>query len=269
MQVVVTRPAGDAPGWMQGLAAAGFTPRLLPLIDVLPVADPRALVASWQRAGSYNALMFVSGNAVAHFYASKPSLVPVDIEYLAIKSRAWATGPGTVRALQYAGVADCLIDAPPPDAPQFDTEALWRVVQPQVRPGNRVLIVRGAQQANQAGAAPVEVAGAGRDWFASQLMQAGAQVDFVVAYQRGVPVLSELEKAQARAAAVDGSVWLFSSSEAITNLQQAMPQQSWGAARAVATHLRIADKAKQAGFGVVCESRPALSSVVASIESMR
>ncbi len=269
MRVVVTRPAGDAPGWMQGLAAAGLTPWLLPLIDVLPVADPRALLESWQRVGSYTALMFVSGNAVVHFYASKPSLVRVDIEYLAIKSRAWATGPGTVRALQHAGVADHLIDAPTPDSLQFDTEALWRVVQPQARPGSRVLIVRGAQQANQTGAAPVEVAGVGRDWFAAQLVQAGVQVDFVVAYQRGVPVLSELQKVQAQAAAADGSVWLFSSSEAIANLQQAVPQQSWGAARAVATHSRIADKAKHAGFGVVCESRPALSSVVASIESMR
>lgn len=194
--------------------------------------------------------------------------VPVNIEYLAIKNRAWATGPGTVRALEQAGVADHFIDAPPPDAPQFDTEALWAVVKSQVQSTSRVLIVRGAQQADQMSAAPVEAAGAGRDWLAAQLMQAGAQVDFVVAYQRGVPVLSDLQKAQAHGAATDGSVWLFSSSEAIANLQQILPQQSWAAARAVATHSRIAAKAKQAGFGVVCESRPALSSVVASIESL-
>jgi uroporphyrinogen-III synthase len=277
MQVVVTRPAGDAPGWMQGLAVAGFSPWLLPLIDVLPVPDPSAMLDCWQRVGDYQALMFVSGNAVAHFYASKPPEVPVDIEYLAIKTRAWATGPGTVRALQLAGVWDGLIDAPLTDSPQFDTEALWAVVQSQVQPTSRILIVRGAQQAQQTdgglnvglSAEPVQTAGAGRDWFAAQLLQAGAQVDVVVAYQRGVPVMSDLQKTQAQAAAVDGSVWLFSSSEAIANLQQALPQQSWGAARAVATHSRIAAKAKQAGFGVVCESRPALSSVVASIESIR
>ncbi|MGE3348297.1 MAG: uroporphyrinogen-III synthase, partial [Ramlibacter sp.] len=38
-------------------------------------------------------------------------------------------------------------------------------------------------------------------------------------------------------------------------------------ARAVATHPRIAQAAREAGFGVVCESRPALADVVASIES--
>jgi uroporphyrinogen-III synthase len=69
-------------------------------------------------------------------------------------------------------------------------------------------------------------------------------------------------------AAIDGSVWLFSSSEAIANLQALLPQQSWSQARAIATHARIGQAAKNAGFSVVCESRPVLASVVASIESM-
>jgi uroporphyrinogen-III synthase len=269
MKVVVTRPAGDAPGWMHGLAAAGFRPLLLPLIDVLPVSDASAMLECWRRLGDYQALMFVSGNAVTHFYASKPSEVPANVQSLAIKNRMWATGPGTVRALQKLGVMDCFIDAPPPQAVQFDTEALWAVVKPQVRRDSRVLIVRGAQQSLEFKAQPIPVAGTGRDWFAAQLVQAGAQVDFVVAYQRRIPRLSESQKVQAQAAAQDGSVWLFSSSEAIANLQLLLPQQSWVAACAVATQSRIAAKAKQAGFGVVCESRQTLSSVVASIESLR
>lgn len=267
-RVVVTRPTGDAPGWMQGLADAGFSPWLLPLIEVLPVSDPDAVVACWQRMGDYQTVMFVSGNAVSHFYASKPAEVPANIEYLATKNRAWATGPGTVRALELSGVPRHLIDAPPPDSPQFDTEALWHVVQPQVQVGSRVLIVRGAQQDRQTPAATADASGAGRDWLATQLVQAGAKVDFVVAYLRAAPKLSALQKEQAQAAATDGSVWLFSSSEAIGNLLQALPGQTWSAARAVATHSRIAAKAQQAGFGVVCESRPTLASVVASIESL-
>jgi uroporphyrinogen-III synthase len=61
---------------------------------------------------------------------------------------------------------------------------------------------------------------------------------------------------------------LFSSSEAIGNLVQAVPQQSWKQAKALATHPRIAQAARKAGFAVVCESRPTLADVVASIESM-
>jgi uroporphyrinogen-III synthase len=62
-------------------------------------------------------------------------------------------------------------------------------------------------------------------------------------------------------------VWLFSSSEAVANLRALLPDQSWQQARAVATHPRIAQAARDAGFAVVCESRPALADVVASIES--
>jgi uroporphyrinogen-III synthase len=71
-----------------------------------------------------------------------------------------------------------------------------------------------------------------------------------------------------RDAAVDGSVWLFSSSEAIGNLVAACAGQSWSRAKAVVTHARIAQAARQAGFSVVCESRPTLAALMASIESI-
>jgi uroporphyrinogen-III synthase len=279
MQVIVTRPAGDAPGWVRGLQAAGYAPWPLPLIAIGPVPDPSALHAVWQQLPQYQALMFVSGNAVAHFYASKPPFALVKHEEFAIKSRVWATGPGTVRALQAAGVASALIDAPDASAGQFDSETLWAVVQGQVPAGGRVLIVRGADvphspepsgvttpaiaQPNQA-----SQPGVGRDWLANQLSGSGVAVDFVVAYQRSQPVLDAEQAARAGAAASDGSVWLFSSSEAVANLRHWLPRQSWAQARAVATHARIAQAAQAAGFGVVCESRPALASVVASIESL-
>ena len=41
-----------------------------------------------------------------------------------------------------------------------------------------------------------------------------------------------------------------------------------GATLAVATHPRIAQAAGAAGFAVVCESRPALVDLLASIESL-
>ena len=65
----------------------------------------------------------------------------------------------------------------------------------------------------------------------------------------------------------DGSVWLLSSSEAVAHLAEALPDQHWGAAHALATHPRIAEAARAAGFGTVRECRPALEDVVASIES--
>ncbi len=265
MRVIVTRPERDAPEWVQGLASAGLDVAQLPLIAIRAVRDGAALQSAWQNLHSYVAVMFVSGNAVEHFLLSKPTLALVAIDFNAAKTRVWATGPGTARALLEAGVDAGLLDAPPIDAGQFDSEALWSVVHGSVKPGDRVLIVRGAD-----GPVPGAsgVPGAGRDWLAARLTQAGVQVDFVVAYQRCVPVFSEADHTLARAAAVDGSVWLLSSSEAVANLSALLPGQRWTLARAVATHSRIAERARQLGFGVVCESRPILVSVVASIESM-
>ena len=104
-------------------------------------------------------------------------------------------------------------------------------------------------------------------WLAQQIAARGGQVEFVVAYQRGAPRFTAQEVALAQQAAQDGSVWLLSSSEAVAHLAEALPGQHWGAAHALATHPRIAEAARAAGFGTVRECRPALEDVVASIES--
>ena len=90
----------------------------------------------------------------------------------------------------------------------------------------------------------------------------------MVAYARRAPQLDAAQRELASTAASDGTVWLFSSSEAIANLVQAMPGQDWQQARAVATHPRIAEAARLAGVGVVCESRPAIADLLVSIESL-
>lgn len=233
MRVIVTRPQRDAESWVRDLTAAGHEALALPLIDIAPAADTQALAAAWRRLADYTGVMFVSGHAVDGFFAARPAAAPA-------------------------------FGAPDAQAGQFDSEALWRVMGAQVQAGSRVLIVRGAD-----GQAAEPGQGLGRDWFAGQVQAAGGHVDFVVAYQRRVPQWSAEQARQARAAAGDGSIWLFSSSEALANLRACLPGQDWRAARAIATHARIAAAARQAGFGVVCESRPTLADIRASIESMR
>ncbi len=262
MRVIVTRPEREARQWVHDLSLQGFDAVALPLIQIGPVHDSAELLQAWQQLADYLAVMFVSGNAAEQFFISKRTTDPVFTAQAAIKTRAWATGPGTAGALLRAGVAPERLDAPPLDGGQFDSEALWQVVAPQVRPGDRVLIVRGG---DASAAASVKAQGTGRDWFARQVAQAGAQADFLLAYQRSAPQWSAHERELASQAANDGSVWLFSSSEALTNLAAVLGGQSWAGARAVATHPRIAQSARQAGFGTVCESRPTLADVVAAI----
>lgn len=264
MRVIVTRPRQEARKWVDALAEAGYDAVALPLIEVSPAPDSQAVTAAWERLCSYDAVMFVSGNAVDHFFALKTTQAPVFIAQAAIKTRAMVTGPGSYAALLRAHAEAGCIDAPDAEAGQFDSEALWAVAGHRVQPGTRVLIVRGASSASMSADD-----GHGRDWFANQVLAAGGSVDFVVAYQRRCPEMTGKDLTVVEQAAVDGSIWLFSSSEAIANLVSACPNQSWQQARAVVTHPRIAQAAREAGFSVVCESRPKLAHLMASIESMQ
>ncbi len=269
MRVIVTRPEADAQRWVLALSERGLDALALPLISIHPVVDMTRMHAAWHKLGDYAALMFVSGSAVEHFFAARLPSEPGLNSVAAPTTRAWATGPGTAAALLRQGVDLARIDVPACDGGQFDSEALWALVGAAVRPGDRVLIVRGADVAAglaepEAGATP----GRGRDWLAQRLLKAGAQVRFLSAYWRGAPVFDASQVECARQAATDGSIWLFTSAQAIANLTACLPRQDWAGARALVTHARIAAAARAAGFGVVGESRPSVADVVASIESI-
>jgi uroporphyrinogen-III synthase len=271
MRVIVTRPGPQAGKWVNALRKAGLDALSLPLIEIAGPPDPQAVRAAWQRLNSFDALMFVSANAVEHFFAHRPEGLGPPQTAARVGPRLFVTGPGSVAALLRAGAQQASIDAPDAAASQFDSEALWQVVQPQVQPGWRVLIVRGntdgssdGEGAEDSGAAK----GLGRDWFAARLLERGAEVEFLVAYARRAPILGANALALVQVAAGDGSIWLFSSSEAVSNLVALAAGQSWSRARAVATHPRIAQAARDAGFGVVCESRPSELDLLASIESL-
>ncbi|MDO5289233.1 MAG: uroporphyrinogen-III synthase [Pseudomonadota bacterium] len=260
-RVLITRPAPEAQRWAQALARQGLAAQALPLIDIAPEPLAGALAQARAQLGQYHAAMFVSGNAVRAFLQPDTAFALDQSALAAIETRAWSPGPGTTAALQAAHWPAARIDAPAPDAPQFDSEALWAQVQAQARPGRRVLLVRGGNAAGQP---------AGRDWLAERLRQAGVALDQVMAYRRLPPHWGPTQAALAEQAAADGSVWLLSSAEAVANLRHALPGLDLSRARALATHPRIAQAAHAAGFGHVGQTQPSLADVVqalASIES--
>lgn len=261
-RLIVTRPAKEAQAWVDDLRGLGFDAVALPLITISPVQQAAALLEAWHSLGTFDAVMFVSGNAVSHFFDHRPRDWSGPFADFPGAPRAWVTGPGSRAALLACGVSPEGVDSPPSEGSQFDSEALWRAVRHRVVPGYRVLIVRGWAETSDP-----SPQGVGRDWFAQQCEAAGGTVQFVVAYERRAPVWDLSQREQVGQAARDGSVWIFSSAEALGNLERAVPQQNWAHARAVATHPRIAEAARRAGFGSVTESRPLLSEVVASIES--
>lgn len=275
-RLIVTRPAQEATAWVAALQTAGWPAQALPLIEVAEPIDPAACAAlahwrgHWQQL---DALMFVSASAVQHFFAGAPAPAPDSL----LQTRFWAPGPGTARALTQAllplGLPSSRIDAPPADAAQFDSESLWPVVQPQLRPGQQLLIVRGfsrpVQAAEPEADAPTDTGlpGHGRDWLIRQCKAAGVLVQACVAYERRAPTWDDAAISQVQAATGSGSLWLFSSSEALDNLLTGAPHVDWSQAAALVTHPRIALRAQAAGFGTVAETRPALPDVLCALES--
>ena len=249
--VLVVRPRAQAAAWVADLAALGVAARALPLIAILPAPEPARLAEAFAAVAASTAqpvLVFVSPNAVHGFFdaaAAAESAWP---------AQAWAacTGPGTVAALRERGVPAERIVAPEADAPQFDSEALWALVAAWPWVGRPAWIVRG---------------NGGRDWLGDQLRAAGADVHVVQSYGRAAPSLAPAERALLDAALAEPErwVWMFSSSEAIDNLQALAPQARWDAGRALASHPRIAERARGLGFGAVTTIAPSPAAVAAAL----
>lgn len=263
--VVLTRPLPEALHWQRLLQAQGTDAAVLPLIDIAPTTDAATLAALQgiaQQPDHYRALMFVSPNAVRGLLAA-PGMADALAQAASTGSlRLWAPGPGTRQTLVQQGLPDSAIDSPAANAEQFDSESLWPVVAPQLQAGDRVLIVRGASTHSA-----TDPQGSGREWLASQLRQQGVVVELLGVYTRQCPEATPglLDSISAHCDA--RSLWLFSSSEAITHLQKLYPAQNWQTQRALVTHPRIAATAQAAGFGLVRECRPDVVDVSASIES--
>jgi uroporphyrinogen-III synthase len=263
-RVIVTRPEREARVWADALQARGVPCETLPLIEIAALPETSPLAQVWQNVVNHLAVMFVSANAVRFFMEAKP-------RSLALKNaRAWSTGPGTQAALLEAGWPEFLIDSPPESAAQFDSEALWALVAGRAKEAVElaradsstkpsVMVVRGADAQGQL---------AGRDWLALQLENVGLQVLQTVAYVRQAPVLTPQQRDLAHQAMLDGSWYLFSSSEAAQHLLQVCPNLPIGQARALATHPRIAQRLLEAGWGHVGIVPAGLESQAESIKSM-
>ena len=269
LRAIVTRPGQEADAWAAQIKRNGIEAVALPMIEIVAVPDRSQLAQAWKDLGAYDALMFVSSNAASHFFAARPTEIASPWVSGNKAPRAWVTGPGSRAALLAQGVPAKHIDMPAPTAQSLDSEALWLQVQVQIGAGTRILIVRGDKASEAADApAPGSPSGQGRDWLAVQLQGRGAQVDYVVAYARRPPQWTADQRALVMQSLQGQDVWVWSSAEALGNLLSAFPGQTWAGAKAVATHTRIAQAARLAGFGKVALAKPGLAALCASIESL-
>jgi uroporphyrinogen-III synthase len=245
MRVIVTRPEPECSRWVSAMQAQGLSAVALPLIEIASIPF------AFDTAQSYDAFVFVSRSAVDGFFTV------VKIDALQAK-RCLVSGLGTRAALIQHGLQEVFIDAPDSNSNQFDSEALWQVAGKRDWQGKRVLVVRGANNLGEQ---------EGRPWLADQLTAAGAAVDFVAAYERRLPALTESQSALLQNPQA-GDVWLFSSSQSIEHLKLLVPSCDWKTSRAIATHDRIFIAAMGAGFGDVKITRPVLADVITALKAL-
>ncbi len=250
--LLVTRPRQQCATWLARLAELGVDAAALPLIEILPARDAGPVAAAWAALPAADLAIFVSPNAVERFFARAGSARWPD------NTLAACVGPGSAQALAEHGVPGGLIVQPASDAASLDSEHLWEQLSPmRTWAGARVLLLRGD---------------GGREWLAERLAAAGASVEAVTVYHRTGPRFSAAEQALLAAAHADPArfVWLFSSAEAVSHLQDVQGARGLQLAgqRAIATHPRIADAARGAGFAPVVLARPAPEAVTQALKAL-
>ena len=223
--ILVTRPAREAAGTAQRIAALGGEPFIFPAIVILPPLDTKGLERAHAALAKYDGAIFVSANAV---------------EYGAPDSRRWpstltpfAPGPGTAQAVADAGIPGTRIPST-----SFDSEGLLALPELADVRGKRFIVFRGD---------------GGREQLGDTLRARGADVDYIACYRRAKPRggtegLADLFR-ERRIHAVT-----LTSSEGLDNLWEIVPEPlraAWRACPTFVPHERIAARARELGLPTV------------------
>lgn len=222
--VLITRPARQAAGFAQKIAALGGTPVIFPAIVILPPPDRGPLERAHAALSTYDLAFFVSANAV---------------EYGAPDPRSWpaglvpfAPGPGTAEALAAVGIGGTRIPTT-----TFDSEGLVTLPELVDVRGKRAVIFRGD---------------GGREHLGITLGERGACVDYVACYRRAKPESGVAGLTEAFGAGRIHAVTI-TSSEGLDNLWElagdAM-RSAWRACPTFVPHPRIAARARELGLAV-------------------
>jgi uroporphyrinogen-III synthase len=171
VRVVVTRAGRQSGGLAAALAAAGATVEPLPLLEVVPPADPAPLARAAAELPLYDWVVFTSTNAV---HALLPPAPPCGIGELGGDlprprvARVAAVGAATTAALRGLGIEPALTAA----ARDQSAGGLLAALLPHLDCGQRVLLPQ---------------AGDALPTLREGLLAAGIAAVAVVAYEKRVP----------------------------------------------------------------------------------
>ncbi len=223
--ILITRPARQAGGFAQTVAALGGAPVIFPAIAILPPSDPEPLARARATLAKYDFAIFVSANAV-EYGAPEPGQWPARLV-------AFAPGPGTAEALSAVGIGGTRIPAT-----TFDSDGLLALPELAAANGKRVVIFRGD---------------GGREQLGATLRARGAAVDYVACYRRAKPEGGAAGLAEAFREGRVHAVTI-TSSEGLDNLWALVDDATrlrWQACPTFVPHPRIAAHARDLGLAVV------------------
>jgi len=160
--IVVTRPAAQAGGLIEGIRAAGGMPVAFPVLEILDAADRGPLDAVLDRLDDFDIAIFISPTAVD----KAMNLIRARRE-LPAHLRVAAIGKGSARELARFGVTGVIV-------PQgrFDSEGLLALPDFADVAGRRVVVFRGE---------------GGRELLGDTLTARGARVEYAECYRRARP----------------------------------------------------------------------------------
>jgi uroporphyrinogen-III synthase len=251
--VIVTRPAAPGQRLATALQRRGWTVAWWPAFEIAPPPDDTLVRRTLSRLAGYDLALFVSPNAVhataERYWADWPASTAIGV-----------VGGGTRAAAlaELRGAAAATIVGPDEDD-EAGSESFWRAWQASGRAARRVLLLRAA---------------AGREWIAERLREAGAEVDALAVYERQPRSLDDAERDQLAAWTEQATapVVIVSSSEAVGAIVDQVAAVA-GASDwlrggvAIATHERVAQRLRSAGFARVENCAPDDSALIGKLES--
>ena len=237
---MVTRAEHQADDLAAAFERAGARVELLPLLEVVPPADPRPLERAATELALYDWVVFTSANAVEAFLPLTGGAFPDRV-------RVAVVGPATAEALRAFEIEPHL------EAGRADAEGLVADLAPHVARRRRVLIPQAADA---------------RPALAEGLAAAGAEAITVVAYDKRLP--PEAPRRAAELFADDPLGWVTFTSPRIVRHFAGLFGEDWprrrGGLAAVSIGPVTSDELRRQGVERIAEAvRPGAEEMVAAM----
>jgi uroporphyrinogen-III synthase len=208
LEIVITRPYAQAEPWAQRLQELGAKTYIIPLLEIIPVAEPeqiRAIQNCILDFDLYSKAIFVSQNAVQHAFEWIENYwpqLPVGVDFFAV---------GEATAQQIVAQGARVTDLAQTQTGAMTSETLLQSPGLQNVAGEKIIIFRGV---------------GGRPHLGETLKARGALVDYCELYERRLPTqaVEQLALIMQEIVANKNCVVVLHSGEALENLQQVLPQ---------------------------------------------